>query len=60
MCISNRARSSGFGGRGFLLDRPQMIEPTLRAARAAHNVGKPVLINTWLGATDFRKSSISI
>jgi thiamine pyrophosphate-dependent acetolactate synthase large subunit-like protein len=52
--------AEGYGGRGFLLDRPEMIEPTLSAARAAHNVGKPVLINAWLGATNFRKGSISM
>lgn len=52
--------AEGYGGRGILLDRPEMIGPTIEAARAAHKIGKPVLINTLLGKTDFRKGSISM
>jgi thiamine pyrophosphate-dependent acetolactate synthase large subunit-like protein len=52
--------AEGYGGRGLLLDSPDMIGPTLEAARAAHKVGKPVLINALLSATDFRKGSISM
>ena len=52
--------AEGYGGRGLMLDNPGMIESTLQAARAAHKVGKPVLINVLLEKTDFRKGSISI
>jgi acetolactate synthase-1/2/3 large subunit len=52
--------AEGYGGRGLLLETPNMIGPTLEAARAAHKVGKPVLINALLGVTDFRKGSISM
>ncbi len=55
-----QAVAEGYGGRGLLLDAPNMIEPTLEAARAAATVGKPVLINAMIGATDFRKGSISM
>jgi acetolactate synthase-1/2/3 large subunit len=52
--------AEGYGGRGLLLETPSMVEATLQAARAAHNVGKPVLINVLLSQTDFRKGSISM
>lgn len=52
--------AEGYGGRGFLLDDSKMIASTLQAARAAHKVGKPVLINALLATTDFRKGSISM
>jgi len=52
--------AEGYGGRGFLLERQEMTGATIEAARAAHKVGKPVLINTLLGKTDFRKGSISM
>jgi len=32
----------------------------LDTARAAAVAGKPVLINLWIDATDFRKGSISM
>ncbi|MCZ6506866.1 MAG: thiamine pyrophosphate-binding protein, partial [Acidobacteria bacterium] len=52
--------AEGYGGRGLLLDRPDMIGATLEAARAAHRVGKPVLINALLAKSDFRQGSISM
>ncbi|MCZ6727215.1 MAG: thiamine pyrophosphate-binding protein [Acidobacteria bacterium] len=52
--------AEGYGGRGLLLDRPDMIGATLEAARAAHKVGKPVLINALLAKSDFRQGSISM
>ncbi len=52
--------AEGYGGRGLLLEEPEMIVPTIEAARAASRVGKPVLINALIGRTDFRKGSISM
>lgn len=52
--------AEGYGGRGLLLDRSEMIGATLEAARAANKVGKPVLINAFLAKSDFRKGSISM
>ncbi|MDX1501049.1 MAG: thiamine pyrophosphate-binding protein [Thermoanaerobaculia bacterium] len=52
--------ADGYGARGFLLDRPEKIGPVLAAARDAAGAGQPVLVNALLGATDFRKGSISM
>ncbi len=50
----------GFGGEGFLLDRPEAIEQVFQKARAAARLKKPVLINALLSRSDFRKGSISM
>ena len=52
--------AEGYGGVGFLLERPDQVEPTLAAAKAEAAKGKPVLINALLGRTNFRKGSISM
>lgn len=52
--------AEGYGARGFLIRAPEEIGPTLRAARAAASQGMPVLINVWIGKTDFREGSISM
>jgi acetolactate synthase-like protein len=49
----------GYGGRGFLLTDRANIGETLDAARAAAHDG-PVIINAWLGASDFREGSLSM
>jgi thiamine pyrophosphate-dependent acetolactate synthase large subunit-like protein len=52
--------AEGFGGRGFLLDKPDDIGTVLRQAKAAAREGHAVLINAMIGRTDFRKGSISM
>ncbi|HEU5013061.1 MAG TPA: thiamine pyrophosphate-binding protein [Roseiflexaceae bacterium] len=49
----------GFGGMGFKLDDPELAADVLAQARHAAD-GRPVLVNTLLGKTDFRKGSISM
>lgn len=52
--------ASGFGGQGFMLDDPELIEDIATAAQQTAESGKPVLINAIIGKTDFRKGSISM
>jgi acetolactate synthase-like protein len=52
--------AEGYGGVGLLLDDPAKIEETLREAQAIAKQGKPVVINVMIGATEFRKGSISM
>jgi acetolactate synthase-like protein len=52
--------AEGYGGVGLLLDDPAKIEDTLREAQAIAKQGKPVVINVMIGATEFRKGSISM
>ena len=52
--------AEGYGGTGLLLDRPEAAAETLRAAQQAAARGEPVVINAQVGATDFRKGSISM
>ncbi len=50
----------GFGAKGLQIREPEAIPRALRAAQAAAAGGQPVLINAHIGATDFRKGSISM
>jgi thiamine pyrophosphate-dependent acetolactate synthase large subunit-like protein len=50
----------GYGARGILVRTPDEIAPALREARAAAEKGVPVLINVWIGKTDFREGSVSM
>jgi acetolactate synthase-1/2/3 large subunit len=52
--------AEGYGGKGLLLDREEKTAEVLAAARAEAAAGNPVLINVWIGKTDFRKGSISM
>ena len=52
--------AEAFGGKGFLLDKPEDIDRVLREARKAAGAGHPVLINALIGRTNFRKGSISV
>ena len=49
-----------FGGKGFLLENPNAIRDTLQAAKDVSRDGTPVLVNSILGKTGFRKGSVSI
>ncbi|MCB1035239.1 MAG: thiamine pyrophosphate-binding protein [Acidobacteria bacterium] len=50
----------GFGAKGLQLERPEDIPSVLSQAKELAAAGHPVLINALLGATDFRKGSISM
>jgi acetolactate synthase-1/2/3 large subunit len=52
--------AEAFGGKGFLLDKPEDIGRVFKEARLAARKGSPVLINALIGKTDFRKGSISV
>jgi acetolactate synthase-1/2/3 large subunit len=58
-CDYERA-ASGLGAAGFRLDDPELAEEVLAQARAAVAGGQPALVNALIGATDFRKGSISM
>ena len=48
------------GGHGILIQSPEEIQSALQEALEVSRSGKPVLINVIIGATDFRKGSISM
>jgi acetolactate synthase-1/2/3 large subunit len=50
----------GFGAAGLVIKHADEVEPVLRDARAIAHAGRPVLVNVWLDATDFREGSISM
>lgn len=52
--------AEAFGGKGFLLDKPEDIDRVFEAAKQAAAEGYPVLINALIGRTNFRKGSISV
>jgi acetolactate synthase-like protein len=52
--------ADAFGGKGFLLDKPEDVDRVLKEARQAAADGYPVLINALIGRTNFRKGSISV
>ncbi|WP_241566821.1 thiamine pyrophosphate-binding protein [Hahella sp. KA22] len=52
--------AEGYGGVGFLLDKPADIAPVLQEAKVLARQGRPVLINAILDHSDFRKGSISV
>jgi acetolactate synthase-1/2/3 large subunit len=52
--------AQGYGGVGLLLERPEDVPATLAKAKAIAAEGRPVVINAMIGATDFRKGSLSI
>jgi acetolactate synthase-1/2/3 large subunit len=52
--------AAGFGAEGLLVTRPDEVAPALARARALARAGRPVLVNVWLDATDFREGSLSM
>nr|ALS89206.1 oxalate_oxc: oxalyl-CoA [uncultured bacterium] len=52
--------AEGFGGKGFVVQRPDELAGVLRAAKAEAKAGHPVLVNLHLGKSEFRKGSISM
>ncbi len=52
--------SRGFGGEGVLVKQPEQLEGAFAEALRLSREGKPVVVNCFLGRSDFRKGSISI
>ncbi len=52
--------AEALGGRGLLLKDPTAIHSTLAEAKRIAAAGVPVLVNAWVGKTEFRKGSISM
>lgn len=52
--------AEGLGGRGLLLRDAGAVESTLAEAKRIAATGVPVLVNAWVGRTEFRKGSISM
>jgi acetolactate synthase-1/2/3 large subunit len=52
--------AEGYGGVGLLVKDPTDVPRVLAEAKEHAKNGRPVCINAWIGATDFRKGSLSI
>ncbi len=52
--------AEGYGGVGLLLDDPSKIDETIDRAKELAAGGKPVVINVHIGASEFRKGSMSM
>ena len=52
--------AEGCGARGIVVRTPEEVRPALERARSLAREGHPVVINVHIGATDFRKGSISM
>jgi acetolactate synthase-1/2/3 large subunit len=52
--------AKGLGGEGILVRTGDEVRPALERASEVAAAGTPVLVNVHLGASDFRKGSISI
>lgn len=52
--------AEALGGRGLLLRDPSAVDATLAEAKRIAAAGVPVLVNAWVGRTEFRKGSISM
>jgi thiamine pyrophosphate-dependent acetolactate synthase large subunit-like protein len=52
--------AAGLGATGFTIRNDGEVATLLAAARVAARRGAPVLVNALIGATDFRKGSISM
>lgn len=52
--------AAGFGAEGIVVKRNGDVPAALQRARDLARAGRPVLVNVWLDATDFRDGSISM
>jgi acetolactate synthase-1/2/3 large subunit len=52
--------AEGLGGRGFKVTERDRLDEALDGALAAARAGTPAVVNAWLGASDFRKGSLSM
>ncbi|NJN17684.1 MAG: thiamine pyrophosphate-binding protein, partial [Oscillochloris sp.] len=51
---------NGLGATGIAVADPELLEDAFQETQAAVAAGKPVLLNARIGATEFRKGSLSI
>jgi len=54
------AVAEGYGGAGILVEREDEVAAALARAKELAAAGRPVVVNVHLGASDFRKGSISM
>jgi len=52
--------SEALGATGFVVDSEAQLTDTFQQAKQQAKEGKPVVINAFIGQTDFRKGSISV
>ena len=52
--------AKGFGACGVRLSESGSTEATLAKAKSTAAAGRPVLVNAWIGRSDFRKGSLSV
>lgn len=52
--------AKGFGACGVRLSEPEGIDEALAKAKSTAAAGRPVLVNAWIGGSDFRKGSLSV
>jgi len=52
--------SKGFGACGVRLSESGATDAALAQAKSIAAAGRPVLVNAWIGRSDFRKGSISV
>jgi thiamine pyrophosphate-dependent acetolactate synthase large subunit-like protein len=52
--------AEGYGGKGLEIKRPEDVGPVLDEAKRLAKAGHPVVVNAWIGKSEFRKGSISI
>ena len=52
--------AEGLGARGLLLREPAAVDAALQEAKTIAAAGRPVLVNAWIGRSQFRKGSISM
>ncbi len=52
--------AKGFGACGVRLSESAGTDAVLAKAKSTAAAGRPVLVNAWIGRTDFRKGSLSV
>ena len=52
--------AKGYGGEGLLVQHDDDLQEAFETASNRSKSGVPVLVNAWIGSTDFRKGSISM
>ena len=52
--------AKGFGACGVRLSESGSTDTALAKAKSTAAAGRPVLVNAWIGRTDFRKGSLSV
>jgi len=52
--------AEGFGARGVRLSESGGTDAALVQAKSIAAAGRPVLVNAWIGRSDFRKGSLSV